>query len=84
MFCAYTRLRYQVSLYRTIGPLVHIMIYWFLAHLSRRLIGELIVYTGIRPPSSVYPSVVHQDFQTTSPLKPLGRFFPYSVYSIYR
>ena len=35
----------------------------FLAHLSRRLIGELIVYRGIRRPS------VRQHFQTTSPLK---------------
>ena len=46
-----------------------------LAHLSRRLIGELIVYEGIRRPSvrrpsSVRPSVVCQHFQTTSPLKP--------------
>ena len=30
----------------------------FLAHLSRRLIGELIVYKGIRRPSVVRPSVV--------------------------
>ena len=36
-----------------------------LAHLSQRLIGELIVYEGIRR-----PSVVCQHFQTTSPLKP--------------
>ena len=36
-----------------------------LAHLSRRLIGELIVYTGIRRPS-VRPSSVHQHFQTFS------------------
>ena len=42
-----------------------------LAHLSRRLTGELIVYTGIRRPSVVRPSsVVRQHFQTTSPLKP--------------
>ena len=35
------------------------IIAYFLAHLSRRLIGELIVYTGIRRPSSVRrPSVV--------------------------
>ena len=33
-----------------------------LAHLSRRLIGVLIVYTGVRRPS------VRQHFQTTSPL----------------
>ena len=43
----------------------------FLAHLSRRLTGELIVYRGIRrPPSVRRPSVVRQHFQTTSPLKP--------------
>ena len=41
----------------------------FLAHLSRRLIGELIVYRGIRR-LSVRPSSVRQHFQTTSPLKP--------------
>ena len=54
----------------------------FLPHLSRRLIGELIVYTGIRRPASGVhcPSTFH----TTSSLKPLGRFFPYSIYSIYR
>ena len=56
----------------------------FLAHLSRRLTGELIVYTGIRRPSVVRPSVVRQHFQTTSPLKPSGGFFPYYSYSIYR
>ena len=45
-----------------------------LAHLSLRLVGELIVYGGIRRPS-VRPSVVvrrREHFQTTSPLKPLG------------
>ena len=26
MFCAYTRLRYQVSVYRTIGPLVFVVV----------------------------------------------------------
>ena len=36
----------------------------FLAHMSRSLIGELIVYEGICHPS------VCQHFQTTSPLKP--------------
>ena len=51
-----------------------------LAHLSRRLTGELIVYTGIRRPSVVRPSVVRQHFQTTSPLKPSGGFFPYYTY----
>ena len=50
-----------------------------LAHLSRRLIGELIVYGGI------HLSVVRrgEHFQMTSPLKPLGRFFSYFTYSIY-
>ena len=47
-----------------------------LAHLSRRLMGELIVYQSLRRPS-VRPSVrrpsVRQHFQTSSPLKPLGQ-----------
>ena len=58
--------------YRTIGPTL--VSFWFrehdlvlivpdpgqrfLAHLSRRLIGELIVYEGIRRPSVRRPSVV--------------------------
>ena len=53
---------------------VVIVLFWLslvflLAHLSRRLIGELIVYEGIRRPSVRRPSVC-QHFQTTSPLKP--------------
>ena len=44
----------------------------FLAHLSRRLRGELLVYQRLRRPSSVRPSV-RQHFQTSSPLKPLGQ-----------
>ena len=44
------------------------VIYWFLAHLSRRLMGELIVYQSLRR-----PSVVRPQFQTSSPLKPLGQ-----------
>ena len=47
-----------------------------LAHLSRRLMGELIVYQSLRRPSvrtSVRPSSVGQHFQTSSPLKPLGQ-----------
>ena len=43
-----------------------------LAHLSRRLMGELIVYQSLRCPS-VRPSSVRQHFQTSSPLKPLGQ-----------
>ena len=35
----------------------------FLAHLSRRLIGELIVYKGIRP-SSVRPSTFSNDISS--------------------
>ena len=40
----------------------------FLAHLSRRLRGELLVYQWLRCPASV-----RQHFQTSSPLKPLGQ-----------
>ena len=50
---SFARPRYQVSVYRTIGPLVSVL---FLAHLSRRLTGELIGYPWIRRPSSVRPS----------------------------
>ena len=39
-----------------------------LAHLSRRLMGELIVYQSLWR-----PSVVRQHFQTSSPPKPLGQ-----------
>ena len=54
----------------------------FLAHLSRRLIGELIVYpwSGVRRTSSVVcrPSVlvVVHNAQTSSSPKPLGRSKP--------
>ena len=51
-------------------------VFKLLAHLSRRLIGELIVYGGIRRPSVVVVRR-HEHFQTTSPLKPRGRFFSY-------
>ena len=45
----------------------------FLAHLSRRLMGELIVYQSLRRPSVFRcPSSVSPQFQT-SPLKPLGQ-----------
>ena len=58
------------------GPVYTLLIIWlrnkrgreFLAHLSRRLMGELIVYQSLRRPSSVRPQ-----FQTSSPLKPLGQ-----------
>ena len=50
----------------------------FLAHLSRKFVGELIVYRV------VCLSVCRQHFLTTSPLKPPGRFFSYFTYSIYR
>ena len=35
-----------------------------LAHLSQRLIGELIVYTGIRRPSVVRPSTFSKDISS--------------------
>ena len=44
----------------------------FLAHLSRRLIGELIVY----PCSGVVVVVVVHNFKTSSPPKPLGQSKP--------
>ena len=36
----------------------------FLAHLSRRLTGELIVYTGIRRPSVFRPSTFSNDISS--------------------
>ena len=59
----------------------------FLAHLSRRLTGELIVYpcSGVRRPSSVV--VVRRrrsQFQRSSPLKPLGQSKPNFMWSILR
>ena len=62
----------------------------FLAHLSRRLTGELIVYpgSGVRPSSSVVvrrPSVVRRpQFQRSSPLKPLSQSKPNFMWSILR
>ena len=44
----------------------------YLAHLSRRLRGELIVYQWLWLPSSIRPSI-RQHFQTSSPLKLLGQ-----------
>ena len=60
----------------------------FLAHLSRRLIGELIVYQWLRRPSvrpSVRPSsVVRQHFQTSSSLKLLGQLNSYFIWRLLR
>ena len=47
----------------------------FLAHLSKRLTGELIVYR--------HASIVHQLFQTTSPQKPLGQLKPNFLWSLH-
>ena len=54
----------------------------FLAHLSQRLIGELIVYpwSVVRRPSSS-SSVVH-NAQTSFSLKPLGRSKPNFMLSL--
>ena len=63
---------------------ISVLILLYLAHLSRRLIGELIVYpwSGVRRrPSSVRrPSVVH-NAQTSSSQKPLGRSKPNFMWS---
>ena len=47
MFCAYTRPRYQVSVYRTIGPLVILVldkyrkfIHWVSSHFSWEVVYE--------------------------------------------
>ena len=55
----------------------------FLAQLSRRLIGELIVYpwSGVRRTSSVRPSVVH-NAKTSSSQKPLDRSKPNFMWSL--
>ena len=55
-------------------PKLFYAIYIFLAHLSQRLIGELIVYpcSGVRP-----SSVRRPQFQRSSSLKPLGRLFSF-------
>ena len=45
----------------------------FLAHLSRRLMGELIVYQSVRRPSFFCRPLVRPQFQTSSPLKPHGQ-----------
>ena len=55
----------------------------FLAHLSRRLMGELIVYQSLRRPSVRRPSV-RQHFQTSSPLKPLGQLNSNFIWKLLR
>ena len=51
---------------RMFYPLINSTILYsdFLAHLSRRLIGELIVYKGIRRPSSVRLSTFSNDISS--------------------
>ena len=68
---------------------VYISVFLFLAHLSRRLIGELIVYpwSGVRRPSVrrpavVRPSSVVHNAQASSSLKPLGRSKPNFMWSL--
>ena len=51
----------------------------FLAHLSRRFRGELLVYHWLRRPSSVC-----QHFQTSSPLKPLGQLNSNFIFRLLR
>ena len=67
---------------RTVGELSE----GFLAHLSRRLTGELIGYPWIRRPSVRRPSasvgVRRPHFQTSSPLKPLGQSKPNFMWSL--
>ena len=57
--CSYTNMAKDI---RLLDKNKHI-----LAHLSRRLIDELIVYQSLRR-----PSVVRQHFQTSSPQQPLA------------
>ena len=62
------------SLYSLLLLCPLVLSFSLLAHLSRRLIGELIVYQSLRRPSVVCrPSSVRPQFQTSSPLKPLGQ-----------
>ena len=51
----------------------------FLAHLSGRLIGELIVYQWLRRPSGV-----RKHFQTSSPLKLPGQLNSYFIWRLLR
>ena len=56
-----------------------------LAHLSRRLMGELIVYQSLRRLSVVAcPFSVCQQFQTSSPLKPLGQLNSNFIWKLLR
>ena len=50
-----------------------VLVCLFLAHLSQRLMGKLIVYQSLLRPPGVRPSSVRQHFQTSSPPKPLGQ-----------
>ena len=64
---------------------LHIYLFiYLLAHLSRRLIGELIVYqwSGVRRPSVVRPSVVAHNAQRYSSPKPLVRSKPNFMWSL--
>ena len=51
-----------------LGPILFLI---FLAHLSRRLMGELIVYQSLRRPSVVRPSTISNIFssETTWPIE---------------
>ena len=61
--------------------IIIIIIMTLLAHLSRRLIGELIVYpwSGVRRRR---PSSVAHNAQTSSSQKPLGRSKPNFMWSL--
>ena len=56
----------------------------FLAHLSQRLIGELIGYSwsGVRPLASSVGVVRRKQFQTSSSPKPLGQSKPNFMWSL--
>ena len=54
---------------------------WFLAHLNRRLIRELIIWQGCC--LSVCLCVLCSHFQTSSPLEPLGRLKSNFMWSLY-
>ena len=72
-FIRYVYVVYMYSFILLHGTMIFLS---FLAHLSRRLIGELNVY----PCSGVRPSVI-DTFQTSSPLKPLGQPKPNFMWS---